>query len=96
MESRCRNVLYLQDSRLQRADVTQPFLTGGTDSIQADAETYHIHLIIGEPFYSGRVQDMLDHLVFQPGFQFCCHAGERIQLLFCEIVEDIGVAAYEM
>ena len=30
----CRNVLYLQDSRLQRADVTQPFLTGGTDSIQ--------------------------------------------------------------
>ena len=92
----CRNVLYLQDSRLQCADVTQPFLTGGTDSIQADAETYHIHLIIGEPFYSGRVQDMLDHLVFQPGFQFCCHAGERIQLLFCEIVEDIGVAAYEM
>ena len=96
MESPAGTFLYLQDSRLQRADVTQPFLTGGTDSIQADAETYHIHLIIGEPFYSGRVQDMLDHLVFQPGFQFCCHAGERIQLLFCEIVEDIGVAAYEM
>ena len=40
----CRNVLYLQDSRLQRTYIMQDLICKRIDTIQSDTQTYHVEL----------------------------------------------------
>ena len=91
-----RHVLYLENRRLQRADITQAAQAGSADTVEADAQAHHVHLVLRETLDAGGIEDMLDDFVFQPLFQGLRGHLELPDLLHREVVEDRRIAPRKM
>ena len=68
-------------------------LCDGRDAVEADAQAHHVHLVLGEPQDTGRVEYVAQYLVFGVLLQVVGTAGEGVDLLVRELVEAGFVAA---
>src|SRR5574344_2153638 len=81
------HMLDLQNVCLQCADFFQQFVVNCTDTIMTNTQTYHIELIVAEPFNTSRVEYMGHYFVVERFLNLVFCSGEPFYLFMGEVVE---------
>ena len=73
-------LVHLQNGGLEGADGMENAVVARIDTIQAETQTTHIQLAIGEVLDAGRVVDMAQNLVREGGLKFLTAHLETLEL----------------
>ena len=89
-------VTQLQDGSLQRRDIVDCLVRSWVDTIQAQAQSAHIHLMFREVIDARRVVHVADNLMAERSLKFLATLIEECKLMGRELVEVVSIRANEV